>query len=100
MTVQIWGFTRVMFTIYFAALDSFATILFHFLSKYYHSVTKCFNSRCFFDLTRFIRVYNFKNYLSNHDKQVIKGLFHGKQGMKLHDEVHVCNLPIIQIKRV
>ena len=56
-----------MFSIYFAALDSFATILFHFLSKYYHFVTEAFNSRCFFDFTRFIRVYNFKNRLSNHD---------------------------------
>ena len=84
MTVQILGFTGVMFSIYFASLDSFATILFHFLSKYYHFVTTAFNSGCFFffDFTRFIRVYNFKNRLSNHDKKVIKGLFHGKQGMK------------------
>ena len=94
-----------MFSIYFAALDSFATILFHFLSKYYHFVT-AFNSRCFFDFTRFIRVYNFKNRLSNHDKQVIKGLFHGKEGVKKQVHVvkmkciYVYNLPIIQTKRV
>ena len=83
VTVQILGFTCVMFSIDLHPWTVLQLFCFIFSASInYHFVTKAFNSRCFFEFTRFIHVNNFKNGVSNHDKQVINGLFHGKQEMK------------------